>query len=112
MSTSLLITRGDTAPLRVRCERENDAGVWTEPDFTGATPKLIIKADDGTWTMARTGTFTGAVAVVAQAATDFPGTGVTQAWATVEVTYADTTRETFPRGPGRLSVVIDDGDDG
>lgn len=108
------IVRGDTVPLRFALTRKNDGQAWAVPNFSGATPRLIVKADvtpNAAVLFDRAGSFESApdgIVSIPRQPDDFGGVGEQEAVAEIEVTYADGTQETFPTSPGKLPVVIVD----
>lgn len=113
MSTLLEIVRGDGAAIRMKCERKDDAGDWAVPDFTGATPRLIIRGTTPqVFTVSIDGTFEDVaegIAAFLPTPGMFPGSGLARARAEVEVTYpSGGTPETFPKSAAKIPVVIAD----
>lgn len=116
MGKALDLVRGDTAYILIGpLEKQATATTWAVPDFTGATPRLVIRDVTTRGLLyARAGSFTAnggdvvaGIGAFSQLAADFAGSGA-DAEAEVEVTYASGLVETFPKGPAKHPVLITD----
>lgn len=120
MPKPLEIIRGDTVDILVGPLEKRTLTGWavpTTPSFVGASPRLIVKECgsgrvlyDRTGTFASPGSAADGIAALPQEVGDFGAADLTaEHVCEVEVTYAATgKKETFPKGPAKLPVLITD----
>lgn len=107
------LTRGQTAPIRATLQKRNDADTaWIIPDFTGASVRLLVRGlTPVRFTTEVTTVFEDVAAGLVAAsptADQFAGVGSARGEAYFEVTYADGSIETFPKGLVKATVLIGD----
>lgn len=119
MGKPLELVRGDTAPIVIKIEVQNAAGVWSVPSLTGATVRLVMvdptlatEASPGTVVYAKAGAVTDALnglCAFPRAVDDFGATAATVLLYEVEVTESGGAVRTYPSGrqKGRALLVRD-----